>query len=274
VTGVPARASAGAPLVAVTAGWMEGPAEHPGRRVWLEQGYLEGVRAAGAHPVLVGPGLGPDDVDARMARCSGLFLTGGEDVDPALYGEAVAGALDPSPERDAVEVRALDAALAAGLPVLAICRGFQLLNVHLGGSLWQDLPTQRPGAVDHERIAADVARPVHALRVEEGSLLAEVLGATTFRTNSTHHQGLRAPGHGLVPVAWAEDGLVEAVELRAWNADVVLPVAAGSAAPDGSAGPGGVPPVLAVQWHPERRLGDPEGGSRRLFEWFGRAVRR
>jgi len=241
-----------APLVAVTAAWSEGPAEHPGRRVWLEQGYLEGVRAAGALPLVLGPGLEPDEVEEVLARSSGLLLTGGEDVDPALYGEAPEGAVDISPERDAMEARALDAALAAGLPVLAICRGFQFLNVHLGGDLWQDLPSQRPGDTDHERAGPDVARPVHAVRAADGSLLAEVMGATAFRTNSTHHQGLRSPGRGLVEVAWTGDGLVEAVELRR---------------------PAARAPVLAVQWHPERRLPDPEGGSRRLFEWFGEAVR-
>lgn len=267
MSGAPARRAAPetrtpdgeAPLVAVTAAWMEGPAEHPGRRVWLDQGYLEGVRVAGALPLVLGPGLEPAEIDAMVARCAGLLLSGGEDVDPALYGEAIEGSVDVSPERDAVEGRALDAALAEGLPVLAICRGFQFLNVHRGGSLWQDLPSRRPGEVDHERAGPDVARPVHAVRVAEGSLLAEVLGATSFRTNSTHHQGLRAPGRGMVPVAWAEDGLVEAAELRA-------------SPPDGDPAASAAP-VLAVQWHPERRLGDPEGGSRRLFEWFGRAVR-
>lgn len=242
---------ASAPLVAVTAAWREGPAEHPGRRVWLEQGYLDGIRAAGGLPVVLGPGLEPEEVRELVGRADGLLLSGGEDVAPALYGEAPAGATEVSPERDAMEGTALDAALAAGIPVLAICRGVQFLNVHLGGDLWQDLPSQRPGEVQHDRAGPDAARAVHVVRAEEGSTVAGVVGATRFGTNSTHHQGLRALGEGLAACAWAEDGLVEAVELRRGGAGAR---------------------VLGVQWHPERRLPDPEGGSRELFEWFGLQV--
>jgi len=244
--------TAGRPFIAVTAGWRDGPAAHPGRRVVLEQGYLEAVRAAGALPLVLDPGLEPDELRALVGRASGLLLTGGEDVAPALYGQAPNGASDVSPERDRVEVGALDAALAAGLPVLAICRGIQLLDSHLGGTLWQDLPSEPGDDVGHDRVGPDASRPVHAIRIAAGSLLGEALGELPEAVNSSHHQGLRVVAPGLEASAWAGDGLVEAVERR---------------------GEDGRGPVLGVQWHPERLLGRPDGASRRLFAWFGREVR-
>jgi putative glutamine amidotransferase len=240
-------------LVAVTTGWIAGSAEHPGRRVAIDQTYLEGVRVADCLPLVLGPGLGGSEVRELVGRSAGLLLTGGDDIDPGLYGQAPAGAKKVSPERDAMEVEALEAALEGGLPVLAICRGIQLLNVHLGGDLWQDLPSQRPGEVEHDVAGEGASRPVHSVTLAEGSILTRALGTTSLRTNSTHHQGVRRMGRGLVETARAEDGLVEAVELRR-GADSA--------------------PVVGVQWHPERLLAEASGSARRLFAWFGEAVTR
>lgn len=241
-----------APLVAVTAGLRPGPDEHPGRRVVLEEGYLAGVRAAGALPLVLAPVLTAAEVRDLVGRAGGLLLTGGVDLDPGLYGEEPAGARDVWPERDAMETAALEAALELGLPVFAICRGLQLLDVRFGGTLWQDLPSGRPSEVDHDRSGPDASRPVHGVRIGEPEVLADALGVPSLRTNSSHHQAIREVGVGLEPVAWSEDGLVEAVELR---------------------GRSGAGPVAGVQWHPERMLDEPTGTNRGLFEWFGRAVR-
>jgi len=245
--------SEGLPLVAVSAAVHPGTETHPGRRVVVEEGYLDGVRAAGALPLILSPTLEPDAVRATLERADGLLLTGGEDLAPALYGQDSHGAHDVSPERDAAEVAALEAALELGLPVLAICRGFQLLDVHFGGSLWQDLPTDRPSEVDHDRPGPDASRPVHAIRVGEPEVLTGVFEKLSMRTNSSHHQAIHDLGRDVEAVAWSEDGLVEAIELRGR--------------------PGGAP-VVGVQWHPERMLDERTGTNRRLFEFFGRAVAR
>jgi putative glutamine amidotransferase len=146
-----------------------------------------------------------------------------------------------------MEFAALEMALDRDLPVLAICRGMQVLNVAPGGSLWQDLPSHRESRVEHRQEAGrEVA--THDVRVEAGSRLADVLGETSVATNSMHHQGIRVLGDGLRAVGWAEDGLVEGVEM---------------------AGRGF---VLGVQWHPEELTGNYEH-ARRLFGAFVEAAR-
>jgi len=186
--------------------------------------YSRAVAAAGGLPV----GLSRDaPVDCIVERIDALVLSGGADVDPARYGRARdPGCGDVEPERDAWELSLVAAALSARLPVLGICRGIQVLNVALGGTLVQDLG---PEAGDgHSRL--DVARevPVHAVRLEPGTLAAAVYG-TELRVNSLHHQAVDDLGAGLVVSGRSPDGTVEALEL-----------------------PGS--PVLAVQWHPEMLL--------------------
>ncbi|HKK26778.1 MAG TPA: gamma-glutamyl-gamma-aminobutyrate hydrolase family protein [Gemmatimonadota bacterium] len=239
------------PLVAVTGAVRPGSEEHPGRRVVVEEGYLDGVRVAGGLPLILGPTLSPDETRDLVRRTDGLLLTGGEDLAPSLYGQEPHGAKAVSPERDAMELAALETALEEGIPVLAICRGLQLLDVHFGGSLWQDLPSERPSEVNHDRPGPDASRPVHAIRVGEPEILEGVFENLSMRTNSSHHQAIHDLGRDVEAVAWSEDGLVEAIELRGR--------------------PGGAP-VVGVQWHPERMLDERTGTNRRLFEWFGRAV--
>jgi len=191
--------------------------------------YARAVHAAGGVPLVLPPFLDEQDAAAAIAALDGLVLTGGEDVDPAHYGAERSPLLGTvSVARDRSELALFAAARRAGLPVLGICRGIQLVNVALGGTLWQDLPSERPGPVDHDPGTARHLRS-HAVRLAPGSRAARALGTERLEANSFHHQAVRDLAPGLAASGWAEDGLVEAVE----------------AADDGG------PWLLAVQWHPE-----------------------
>jgi len=194
-------------------------------RVALNTAYVEALERAGLTPLVLPTLLEPARAAAALDAVRGLVLSGGEDVDPAGYGAPAhphLGATDR--HRDAVETELVRAARARRLPVLAICRGVQILNVALGGSLFQDLASERPGPIDH----ADAASR-HDVAVDDGTLLHRTLGRRAFSANSRHHQAVRDPAPALAVVARAPDGVVEGVELRK---------------PDGQW-------LLGVQWHPE-----------------------
>ena len=212
--------------------------------------YLAAVLAADGVPIILSPVLGPDRAEAALHGMDGLLLTGGEDVDPAQYGGA------PSPQlgtvdrrRDAFELALFRAARSRGLPVLAVCRGLQLVNVALGGTLWQDLPTDRPGAVLHaQRTPRD--RRTHAVRVTPASRTRELLSTERLQVNSFHHQAIRELGDGLLATGWAEDGVIEAAEVA-----------------DGGW-------VVGVQWHPESFHAEPGSPDLALFRGLVEASRR
>ena len=221
--------------------------------------YIESLKAAGlaAESLCV---ITPDrrsEVPVLAARAAGLVLCGGLDVDPVRYGEELLpnAGVELFPERDEVEWKLLAAAREARTPVWGVCRGIQVLNVFLGGSLWQDLPSQHPSGVEHS-----VSQPkdalVHTVQVMGSAAgfsdggLGEVLLRETPRVNSRHHQAIKRLGTGLVPVAESADGVVEAVEL------------------DPSAEPGWW--VRAVQWHPENLISQPQQLA--LWDGFARAV--
>lgn len=211
--------------------------------------YTDAVRAAGLRPYIL-PLLAPGDADALLEGMAGLLLTGGEDVAPAHYGATAHPALgEVHPERDAFELALVRAARARGLPTLAICRGVQILNVALGGTLVQDLPSEWTGDVAHDG-AWERHERVHPVRVAEGSRLAAALGAMELRVNSMHHQALAALAPGLTAVVHAPDGVVEGVE---WGDDDWW--------------------MLGVQWHPEELVHTAEGWDRALFARFADAVR-
>jgi putative glutamine amidotransferase len=220
-------------------------------RVVLEAGYLQAVRVAGGLPLVLSPLDDEASRDRMFGLSSGLLLTGGEDVDPARYGQAPDGARTVSPERDAMELALLKKALDRRAPVLAICRGIQILNVALGGTLFQDLYTQRGPNIDHDRYR-EFDGHIHSIRTHSPRLLAGVFEVEEFMQNSAHHQGIRDLSPQLSAVAWAPDGLVEAVEYRAEEAAW----------------------TCGVQWHPERKIEEATGTNRRLFEAFGEEVRR
>jgi putative glutamine amidotransferase len=164
----------------------------------------------------------------------GLCLSGGPDLDPACYGAAPHPALGPTePHLDAFEIALVRAAEAREMPVLAICRGLQVLNVSRGGTLTQDLPSECPSDVDH-RQAVPGSTPTHAVTIEAGCLTANCLGVRDARVNSFHHQAVDLLGHGLRAVGWAPDGVIEAVEAT----DRTF--------------------TVAVQWHAESMIDSPE----------------
>jgi putative glutamine amidotransferase len=169
--------------------------------------YVEAVERAGGRPVLIPPS--EEGVDETLEALDGIVFSGGADVDPSIYGA------DPHPEtdspqarRDAGELALLRGAIEHDMPTLAICRGFQLLNVARGGDLVQHLP-ETLGHDDHKQIPGTFVK--HAVEVKEGTRLASMIGARSDVT-SHHHQGLGRVGDGLVEVAWAKDGTLEGVE--------------------------------------------------------------
>jgi len=227
------------PVVAVTAPRRQVDGRE---RITLNTAYVRALDRAGLVPLALPTMLAPERVVAALqgGGVRGLVLTGGEDVEPARYGATPHPKLeDTDPARDAAELALIAAARERRLPILAICRGIQILNVALGGTLYQDLGSERPGPVTH---TGDDRR--HAVRVEPGSLLERTLGARAATVNSRHHQAIRDLAPGLRAVAWAEDGLIEAAE----PADAAAPW------------------TLAVQWHPEDLT------ERALFDGFARAV--
>jgi putative glutamine amidotransferase len=189
----------------------------------LPQNYADQVTAAGGAPVLLPPVAG---VEAAVAKLDGLIISGGPDIDPAWYGEhAGPNTTVVRPARDAAEVALLRAALEAGTPVLGVCRGLQVMNVALGGTLVQHLPdvvgheghSPNPGAMGEHKVTIGANVP---------SRLAAILGTGTIMVPTHHHQAIARLADGLIATAWADDGTIEAAEMDASFA-------------------------LGVQWHPE-----------------------
>ena len=179
------------------------------------KGYIDGVLQAGGVPVILPPTTDVTVLRAMFERIDGLVLTGGVDIAPGLYGEEPIPELgEVHAERDAAELPLAKWAFAEGKPVLGICRGHQVLNVALGGTLYQDLPAQWGRNIDHELSVREECwdRFDHGLMLEPDSRLAELLGETEIAVNSLHHQAVKALGAGLRIVGRAPDGIVEAIE--------------------------------------------------------------
>jgi len=229
------------PLIGVTTSISLGTTPE---RAYVNSAYLHAVQQAGGVPVPLPPQLSAAGLAVIARELDGLLLTGGGDVDPARFGEAPHENLyDVAPSRDALEIEAIRLALGRRRPVLAICRGIQVLNVALGGTLYQDVGSDPGTALQHSQQRDGVPRnqPSHTVRVAAGSRLARALGTETLEVNSMHHQAVKVLGAGLRSVAWAPDDVVEGVELD----DPALL-------------------VLGVQWHPEE-LVDHSEPARRLF---------
>jgi putative glutamine amidotransferase len=212
----------------------------PFRHAHKVKPYLEAAQSAGLDAV-AGDVTQPQSLDGF----DGLLLMGGTDVNPGRYHQAPHRETDPPDDaRDEVEIALISQALTHDLPILAICRGLQVLNVYHGGTLVQHLPS----AEKHGAERPDKSAPVHEIRIQQPSLLAEIAGTTTWPVNSRHHQAVDRIGSGLVVSARdAEDGVIEAVERRDKRF------------------------VLAVQWHPEdQALHSPE--QRQLFRRFAEAM--
>ena len=203
----------------------------------LSARYPNAVHAAGGVPVLLPVQTDPGYLAEAVARADGVLLTGGHDIQPALYEQDLSPALQKTigpvtPERDLFELQLIEEVFRQRKPLFAICRGHQILNVALGGTLYADIRTQVPAALNHG-LSERNDEIVHAITLEPDSLAARVVGTTTFGVNSVHHQAvdeiakpLRATGH-------SSDGIVEIMELHP-RARAFLPY------------------LLSVQFHPER----------------------
>ena len=195
--------------------------------LWMLPGYMKGIAAAGGIGVMLPLTDQTADLEEILNRFDGFLFTGGHDVDPAIYGQErteLCGELAPG--RDAMEPELLNMALAAGKPVFGICRGLQLMNAVLGGTLYQDIIAQFPSETNH-RMAAPYGRPEHPVTILPDTPFARWGIPETIGVNSCHHQGVHILSERMAPMAIAPDGLVEAAYL-----------------PDHPFG-------CAVQWHPE-----------------------
>jgi putative glutamine amidotransferase len=189
-------------------------AERPlGRFIRADLDYVEGVAGAGGAPVVLPPAGDERAAEAVIRSLDGLLLSGGSDLDPGYYGEEPVPELGVTlPERDAFEMALVGMALRRGMPVFGICRGMQVLNVALGGTLYQDLPSQWEQDLLKHRQATPKWQPTHEVRVSEGSYIAEVIGRESVKVNSYHHQGIRELAEGLIVTGRSSDGVIEAVE--------------------------------------------------------------
>lgn len=233
-----------APLVALTATTKEIDGM---MRVRLNDAYIQAIRAAGLTPLVLPP-LPPSELEPVLAAVRGVVLTGGEDVDPAEYGVSSAGSHPPHRERDKCELGLVRLARDRNVPTLAICRGIQVVNVALGGTLVQDIPTECASKINHDQPEARAMR-VHDVFIEPGSKLANAVGGTKVEVNSSHHQALARVADGLRVTAKAMDGVIEGAE---WQGDYWW--------------------MLGVQWHPEELLSDASDWDRGLFRAFARQV--
>lgn len=195
--------------------------------IWMLPGYMKVIEACGGVPLVLPLTADPEELEECLRLCDGLLLTGGQDVNPVLYGQ------EPLPQcgelcilRDQMETLLLKRAVERDIPVLGICRGIQLMNAALGGTLYQDLPTQHPSSVSHV-MTPPYHQPVHTVEILENTPLAALLGSGTYPVNSYHHQAVRQLAPSAKAMAVSSDGLVEALYL-----------------PDRKF-------IWGVQWHPE-----------------------
>jgi putative glutamine amidotransferase len=227
------------PLIGITTSEVRVPdhvtpapqADPPRREMALGMKYTMAIEAADGLPVVMPP-MHDEAIDPLLDRLSGVVLSGGPDMDPGTYGGHYHPQLGPTePDLDHFELQLVEAALARNMPVLAICRGAQVLNVALGGDLYQHLPEDPGGAVDHRKRTADAPDVAHVVTVAAGTLLADALSHDgAHEVNSFHHQAAHRIGRGLVPVAYAPDGVVEAIELPGrdftvgvqWHAEAMI----------------------------------------------------
>ena len=210
---------------------------------YTPQNYIDTVQGVGATPIMLPVGTA-EDAKNMVALIDALILTGGHDVNPALYGEEphlnLTGIF---PKRDAFDFALYAAAIEKGIPVLGVCRGLQIINVYHGGSLYQDLPAQYGDELLLHVQKAPFDIPMHSISVQTESRLYEAVGAHT-RVNTFHHQAIKQLGNDLKAVAHSVDGIVEAIESADPNID-----------------------MIALQWHPEI-MATTDAANNRLFEDF------
>lgn len=223
------------PIIGVTPLW-----DKEKNSYWMLPGYLEGLEEAGAIPVILPLAADGADIAQLADLCDGFLFTGGQDVAPQLYREALkptCGELCPA--RDTLERELLNRALEQDKPILGICRGLQFLNVALGGTLYQDLPTEHPSGIEHS-MKPPYDQATHTVRILPDTPLAALMQKTELGVNSCHHQAIKTLAPDLVEMGRSTDDLIEAVYLP------------------------GKTFVWAVQWHPELSFHTDED-SRKMF---------
>ena len=230
------------PVILLTG--MEVPHPTFGRPMVLNMSTcFNAIENNGGLPILTSFYKEEDDIKAMVEMADGIFFTGGEDLEPALYGEekqAYCG--DTAPARDTFEMKVMQYALELDKPILCLCRGSQLLNAYLGGTLYQDIPTQAPSDIAHVNMA-EVLHGSHTVNItDKDSFLYKAVGVEELTVNTTHHQGVKDVAPGLSVVATAPDGMVEATQLKSktW--------------------------VVACQWHPEIMVEEPQ--HKQIFTAF------
>ena len=207
--------------------------------------YIRAIKAFGGIPCKLYPGVSED----AYADINGLLLTGGPDIDPSYYDEEVHETTEIEEDRDVLELLLFKRALKKNLPVFGICRGIQVMNVAVGSSLYQDIPSQFTEHLTHKLLEND-DDSWHDIKIQPGSLLNEITGETIAEVNSRHHQALKVVGNGFIVTAQSKDGIIEAIEDRSKRF------------------------MLGVQYHPERmtQTADAREHRRKLFEAFIQAA--
>jgi putative glutamine amidotransferase len=215
------------PLIGITSSLTEDESGSPVSQIG--QAYINAVQNAGGVPIIIPVGLNPAPLTDLLPRLDGLLLSGGGDIDPKRFnGQPNPKVSGVSPERDRIEFTLLEKALAAGKPLLAICRGIQVLNVAFGGDLYTHIQDQLEPALKHDWYPKFPRNKLaHTVSLKCGSKLHEIFGDDEIQVNSLHHQGISKVGKGLEATAFAPDGLVEGLEVQSAHF------------------------ALGVQWHPE-----------------------
>lgn len=238
------------PLILITPSTDGTGAEFADASISLSNRYTDAIIAAGGLPQIFPATTSRSVINEMVQQCDGVMLTGGDDIDPKLYApdlpETLAKLAGPlEPERDLWEGAMIEEVFSRRKPLLGICRGHQMLNVALGGTLLVDIPTQVPNALDHRRMDRKT-EPVHSIQVAPDSLLGRMTRQSCLGVNSTHHQAIGELASPLRSVGESADGIIEAVELQE---------------------PERLPFCLAVQFHPERLL-DSDGVFLQIFKGF------
>jgi len=234
------------PLIGVTAFHYTNPQGYPYQG--LSEGYIARLLEVEAVPMIIPVGLPPAALSALLARLDGVLLSGGGDIDPACYGSPMHPRVaEVDTQRDQMEINLLKDLIKLGMPFFGICRGLQVINVALGGSLYEDIADQYNAEIIHNCYPTHPRDYLaHSVSIEANSYLADILEVLSIQVNSMHHQAVRQAAAGVVVTASAPDGVIEALEI-----------------PDHPFG-------LAVQWHPECLMED--AATRRLFNAFRRAA--
>lgn len=226
------------PIVGVMPLWDDGK-----NSIWMVPGYMDGISQAGGIPVIFPLNTDVQDLRQLINICDGFLFTGGHDVSPSIYGEKpLEGLVDICEKRDEMETVVLKYAIEADKPLLGICRGIQFINASLGGSLYQDIPTQCPSGITHHQIPP-YDRPAHKVTVIKDSPLYYSLKTDQLSVNSYHHQAVKKAASGLVTMAVSQEGIIEAL----YKPDQHF--------------------LWAVQWHPEFSFRT-DDYSRKIFKAF------